>query len=978
MQRRDKSIAAANVRNITWGQRSTFQNGASILHAILRSNFLLFRINIVEKVFHSAYGFITFAAKLTLLINQANAMSDQDIFGVKRSMQTAQGQVEYYSLKELEAQGFAISKLPFSIRILVENALRNFDGLRITEDNVRTILGWTPEQSDKDVPFMPARVLLQDFTGVPCVVDLASLRAEAARKGKDVDKINPLIPVDLVIDHSVQVEYYGSQSSLDKNVALEYERNAERYQLLKWAQKSFRNFTAVPPGMGICHQVNLEYLSKAVLVRDGVAFPDSCFGTDSHTPMVNGIGVVAWGVGGIEAEAAMLGQPSYFILPEVVGLKLTGNLPAGATATDLVLAITELLRNEKVVGKFVEVFGDGLDRLPVTDRATISNMSPEFGCTITYFPIDEQTTEYMRRTAREDAHIELVEQYCKENMLWRTGKESIAYSREVVLDLNSIEPAVAGPKRPQDRILLRDLDRSVRSILADTFSRAYVPTGGERQASAAVHPEEGMLRSVTVSQGDVRYELSDASVVIAAITSCTNTSNPTVMLGAGLVAKKAVERGLDVKPWVKTSLAPGSRVVTEYLRNSGLLEYLEALKFHVVGYGCTTCIGNSGALPNHIAEAIDSRDLVVASVLSGNRNFEARVHPQVKMNFLASPMLVVVYALTGRVDIDLYNEPVGTDSNGEPVYLQDIWPSDEEIAEVRNAVLNPEDFRRNYSTIFDGDKDWQDLDAPEGKVFEWDPASTYVKEAPFFQDISETVAEPEDIIGGKVLLLLGDSITTDHISPAGSFRPDSPAGKYLVARGVERRDFNSYGARRGNHEVMMRGTFANVRIKNLLAKQEGGFTTFLPTGEEMTIFEASERYVEAGTPLAVIGGKEYGSGSSRDWAAKGPNLLGVKFVIAESYERIHRSNLVGMGILPLEFTNGETAASLGLTGRETYSVLGVSQGLRPQQTLQVEVVSEDGTKLMLSTRSRLDSEIEIAYFKNGGILHYVLRQFLKA
>ncbi len=903
-------------------------------------------------------------------------MSKQDLFGVRRALNTASGKVEYYSLKAMEEQGFPISKLPFSIRILVENALRNFDGLRVTEDNVRTILGWNPTPSDKDIPFMPARVLLQDFTGVPCVVDLASLRAEAARKGKDVTKINPLIPVDLVIDHSVQVEYFGSSGSLGKNVALEYERNAERYQLLKWAQKAFNNFTAVPPGMGICHQVNLEYLSKTVLVRDGVAFPDSCFGTDSHTPMVNGLGVVAWGVGGIEAEAAMLGQPSYFIMPEVIGLKLTGHLPAGATATDLVLAITELLRKEKVVGKFVEVFGDGCNRLSVTDRATISNMSPEFGCTITYFPIDDQTLDYMRRTARPEDHVQMVEQYCKENLLWRTGNENIAYTRELTLDLGTIEPAVAGPKRPQDRILLKNLDKTVRGIMAESFERAHVPVA-DRQALAVAENKPGSMRATTIQQGEMRYELSDGAVVIAAITSCTNTSNPSVMLGAGLVAKKAVERGLDIKPWVKPSLAPGSRVVTEYLKKAGLLEYMEALKFHVVGYGCTTCIGNSGALPPHIAKAIDEKDLVVASVLSGNRNFEARVHPQVKMNFLASPMLVVIYALTGRVDIDLYHEPVGVDANGEPVYLADLWPSDEEIAAVRNAVLDPEDYRSNYATVFDGDAEWQALQAPEGQVFQWDAQSTYVKEAPFFQNISMDVHAPKDITGARTLLHLGDSITTDHISPAGSFKPETPAGQYLVERGVARQDFNSYGARRGNHEVMMRGTFANVRIKNLLSTKEGGFTTYLPTGEEMTVFEASSRYQEAGIPLVVLGGKEYGSGSSRDWAAKGPNLLGVKVVIAESYERIHRSNLVGMGILPLEYLPGTTAASLGLTGKETFHVNGISNGLVPQQKLEVTAVREDGSQFTFTTQSRLDSQIEVEYYSNGGILHYVLRQFLR-
>lgn len=896
----------------------------------------------------------------------------QDLFSAKRTLSTKGGTVAYYSLKALEAQGYSIQTLPYSIRVLIENALRNFDGLRVTEENVHTFLNWKPEKSDKDVPFMPARVLLQDFTGVPCVVDLASLRAEAGRKGKDVSKINPLIPVDLVIDHSVQVEYFGSQDALQKNVDLEFERNGERYELLKWAQTAFDNFTAVPPGMGICHQVNLEFLSKGVLVRDGVAFPDSCFGTDSHTPMVNGIGVVAWGVGGIEAEAAMLGQPSYFILPEVVGLKLTGKMPAGVTATDMVLAITEALRKHGVVGKFVEVFGEGLDTLTVPDRATISNMSPEFGCTITYFPVDGQTLEYMKRTARSEEQVDLVESYCKENLLWRTGNENITYSSLVEVNLSDLEPAVAGPKRPQDRILVRNLNAKVQQILSDSFQRSYVPEGA-RQSDF----QEGRLRSVAVQDEQGSFQLSDASVVIAAITSCTNTSNPSVMLGAGLVAKKAIEKGLQVKPWVKTSLAPGSKVVTSYLTNAGLLPYLEMLNFHVVGYGCTTCIGNSGALPPHIAKAVEENDLVVSSVLSGNRNFEARVHPQVKMNFLASPMLVVVYAIAGRTDIDLTTEPIGVDQNGQPVMMHDIWPSNEEIADIRNQVIIPEDYKATYATVFDGDAAWQNLKAPEGQLFQWNQNSTYVKEAPFFQGISENVDEPNDILGGKVLLMLGDSITTDHISPAGSFKSDSPAGSYLIELGVEKGDFNSYGARRGNHEVMVRGTFANVRIKNQIVEKEGGWSLHQPSGEVSSVYEVSMRYQQEGVPLVVLGGKEYGSGSSRDWAAKGPNLLGIKVVIAESYERIHRSNLVGMGVLPLQFLEGQNAMSLGLSGLETYSVTGIRRGLQPQQLLQVEAKKSDGSVVSFQALSRLDSEIEIAYYKNGGILHYVLRDLLQ-
>lgn len=898
---------------------------------------------------------------------------NQDLFTCLKTLKTPNGDVNFYSLKELEKQGFPISSMPFSIRVLVENALRNYDGLRVTEENVRTVLGWSAKQaSDKDIPFMPARVLLQDFTGVPCVVDLASLRAEAARKGKDVSKINPLIPVDLVIDHSVQVEYFGTNLALEKNVNLEYKNNAERYMLLKWAQKAFNNFSAVPPGMGICHQVNLEYLSKVVLVRNGVAFPDSCFGTDSHTPMVNGIGVVAWGVGGIEAEAAMLGQPSYFIMPEVVGLKLTGKLPHGATATDLVLAVTQLLRKHGVVGKFVEVFGDGLNNLAVTDRATISNMSPEFGCTITYFPVDDQTIEFLRRTARDEKVVQTVEAYCKENMLWRENESAIQYSTVVELDLSTVEPAVSGPKRPQDRIVLKDLDKTVRKVLAEQYQREFVPID-ERWTTEV----QGKMKTVKITRGAEQYQLSDGAVVIAAITSCTNTSNPSVMLGAGLVAKKAVERGLDIKPWVKTSLAPGSRVVTKYLEKAGLTQYLDALKFHTVGYGCTTCIGNSGALPPHIDKAITEADLAVASVLSGNRNFEARVHPNVKMNFLASPMLVVVYAIAGRTDIDIYNEPIGYDKNSEPVYMKDIWPDDQEIANALNSALDPKDYASNYATAFDGDEAWQALNAPTGQLFEWDNISTYVKEAPFFQNISEQVSAPKNIIDAKTLLVLGDSITTDHISPAGSFKDTSPAGKYLIEKGVTKAEFNSYGARRGNHEVMMRGTFANVRIKNKLASKEGGFTINHVSGEETTVFEAAEYYNQHQIPTIILGGKEYGNGSSRDWAAKGPNLLGVKAVIAESFERIHRSNLVGMGILPLLYSDDQNAEKLGLTGHESFTITGIEEGLIPQQIIQVKAVGKDGKVTLFNTKSRLDSQIEIEYFKNGGILNYVLRQFLK-
>lgn len=895
----------------------------------------------------------------------------KDIFGIEKTLTTSKGDIKYFSLKELEKQGKKVSHLPFSIRVLLENAIRNCDGFSILEENIHTILNWKPKTEDVDIPFMPSRVLMQDFTGVPAVVDLASLRAEVARKNKDTDKINPLVPVDLVIDHSVQVQYSGTSYSYEKNVTLEFEQNQERYQLLKWAQKAFKNFRVVPPGMGICHQVNLEYLCTVITNRDGYAFPDTLVGTDSHTPMVNGLGVIAWGVGGIEAEAAMLGQPIVMQLPEVIGLELKGNLPSGATATDLVLAITELLRKYGVVGKFVEVFGKGLDNLSVTDRATISNMSPEFGCTVTFFPIDNQTLNYLRLTARTEEQIELVEKYAKENLFWRENEESIQYTDKIVLDLATIVPAISGPKRPQDRILLTEVKPTISKVLENTFGRKFIEKS-ERKSSVAV--AENTIKTVNVIAGDNEYTLSDGQIVLAAITSCTNTSNPSVMLGAGLVAKKAVEKGLNVKPWVKTSLAPGSKVVTTYLEKSGLLEYLEALRFHVVGYGCTTCIGNSGDLSEPITKAIVENDLSVAAVLSGNRNFEARIHPNIKMNFLASPMLVVAYAIAGRMDIDLYNEPIGYDPNLEPVYLKDIWPTPQEVQEVVQKVLLPEDFKTVYSKVFDGEEAWQKLQAPEGKIFQWDTKSTYIQEAPFFKNISMKVSEPTDIKGAKVLLSLGDSITTDHISPAGSIKANSPAGQYLIQNGVEPKDFNSYGSRRGNHEVMIRGTFANVRLKNKLVNKEGGFTLY--DGKETTIYEASMKYQEAGVPLVILAGKEYGSGSSRDWAAKGTNLLGVKAVIAESYERIHRSNLVGMGVLPLQFINHQNAESLGLTGHETFDIQGISDGLTVKKLLTVVAKKSDGTSVTFQALARLDSPAEIAYLKNGGILQFVLRKFL--
>jgi aconitate hydratase len=920
----------------------------------------------------------------------------KDPYQIKKLLITKNKTFTFYSLTQLEKQGHNISHLPFSIRILLENALRNFDDFAITKENIETILNWKPAGSDKDIPFKPARVLMQDFTGVPAVVDIASLRAEIARKGKNPDEINPLIPVDLIIDHSVQVDYFGTEYSYARNMDEEYKRNKERYQFLKWAQKSFNNFSVVPPGMGICHQVNLEYLSKGVIERNGEIFPDTLVGTDSHTPMVNGIGVVAWGVGGIEAEAALLGQPIYFIMPEVIGLKLTGKLPVGSTATDLVLTIAELLRKYGVVGKFVEVFGSGLDNLSVPDRATIGNMSPEFGCTITYFPIDNKTLEYMRKSNRSEEQIQLVEDYCKANMLWRTGTENINYTDIVELDISSIELTVAGPKRPQDKILLKNFKSKFITLLDETYGRKYteekqlsrwMAEGGSQpvaQPKTEQTPEPEIeetvvngMKNVWVTIGEESFMLADGAVAIAAITSCTNTSNPFVMVGAGLVARKAREHGLKTKPWVKTSLAPGSKVVTDYLEKADLLDDLEAMQFHTVGYGCTSCIGNSGPLPTFVAKAVDEYDLVVASVLSGNRNFEARIHPQVRMNFLMSPMLVVAYAIAGRIDIDLINEPISFDPNQQPVYLKDIWPTDDEINDVMSKVLSPKDFAKNYAEIFEGNKIWRNLVIPDDKLYVWDDSSTYIKEAPFFYNISDKAEPLRDISNARALLVLGDSITTDHISPAGQFNEHSAAGKYLISRGVKKENFNSYGSRRGNDEVMIRGTFANVRIKNKLAQKEGGYTTYLPTGEAMSVYDASVKYKQSNTPLVVLAGKEYGSGSSRDWAAKGAFLLGIKGILAESYERIHRSNLVGMGVLPLQYLHGDTAEKLGLTGNETFTITGIAQDIKPLKKVQVIARKEDGTEIKFDAIARMDSNIEIEYYRHGGILQYVLRHFLE-
>ncbi len=925
----------------------------------------------------------------------------KDPFQVKKTLKVQDKELEYFSLAELEKQGHNINKLPFSIRIMLENALRNYDDFAITKEHIETLINWKPDTTNEDIPYKPARILMQDFTGVPAVVDIAALRSEVARKNKDPEKINPLVPVDLVIDHSVQVDYYAADYAYEKNMQEEYNRNMERYTFLKWAQKAFDNFSVVPPGMGICHQVNLEYLAQGVIERDGQVFPDTLVGTDSHTPMVNGIGVVGWGVGGIEAEAALLGQPIYLIMPQVVGLKLTGEMPLGTTATDMVLNIAEALRKHGVVGKFVEVFGDGLDKLSVPDRATVSNMSPEFGCTITLFPFDDKTLEYMRLTNRPDEVVERVEAYAKANKLWRENTEEIEYSSVVELDLSTIEPSVAGPKRPQDKILMRNLKDKFKDLLKDEFDRDYVEQGDrtyldslsrwgyeggnrtvknpaqQEETTAVIEEDDKNMRSLWIHDGHEKYELSDGSIAVAAITSCTNTSNPYVMIGAGLVARNARRKGINSAPWVKTSLAPGSKVVTDYLQSADLMNDLESLGFHLVGYGCTTCIGNTGPLPQKIEEAIDKYDLVVTSVLSGNRNFEARIHPKVKMNFLMSPMLVVAYAIAGRVDINLAEDPLAHDKNNEPIYLKDIWPSNDEINEIMSKVLTPGDFDKNYGEIFAGNEIWRNLDVPEGKIYEWDENSTYIKEIPFFKDISEKPEELKDIKGARTLLKLGQSITTDHISPAGRFSKFSAAGQYLVEKGVKPQNFNSYGSRRGNDEVMVRGTFANVRIKNQLVDKEGGYTIHFPTDTEMTVYDAAQKYKEDNTPLVVLAGKEYGSGSSRDWAAKGTYLLGIKAVIAESYERIHRSNLMDLGVLPLQYKDGESADSLGLTGKETFDIIGIANDLKPLKEVDVIATDDNGKETKFKAIVRLDSQIEIEYYRNEGILQYVLREFLK-
>jgi aconitate hydratase len=917
-----------------------------------------------------------------------------DPFGAIKTITLSEGPTSFYSLRTLQEKGLVdLDRLPFSMRVLLENVLRHAGKGYVAEKHVRAVSDWSPTNAGEDIPFMPTRVVLQDFTGVPAVVDLAAMRNGLSDMGGDPARINPVVPADLVIDHSVQVDYFGTDYAFARNVEMEYKRNRERYTLLRWAQHAFENFRAVPPGTGIVHQVNLEYLASVVHRRqeDGgwFAYPDTLVGTDSHTTMINGIGVVGWGVGGIEAEAVLLGQPYYMLLPEVVGVKFTGTLPEGATATDLVLRVTEMLRAQGVVGRFVEYYGSGLSSLSLADRATIANMSPEYGATIGFFPVDDQALEYMRGTGRSEELVERVETVSRELGLYRDDTTpDPEYTVALELDLSTIEPSVAGPKRPQDRITLTELassfDRDLPKLVPAGFSLPGQDTGGAGTSlpmagggpPVATTPTRAR-RTVTVHLDGEEVELSDGSIVVAAITSCTNTSNPSVMVGAGLLARKAVERGLEVRPWIKTSLAPGSQVVTDYLEAAGLMEDLEALHFNLVGYGCTTCIGNTGPLAEPIANAVRDDGLVLASILSGNRNFEARIHPLVRANYLASPILVVAFALAGRIDIDLYNEPLGHDREGKPVFLADIWPTSEEIRDTVHQALKPEMFKERYGHVFDGDEHWQALPLPEGEgvLYDWDPASTYIQNPPFFAGMGMQVPSLEDIRGARVLALLGDSVTTDHISPAGAIKADGPAGTYLQEHGVGVRDFNTFGSRRGNHEVMMRGTFANVRIKNLLLDGvEGGFTEYLPSGEQMSIYDASMRYQEEGIPLVVLAGKEYGTGSSRDWAAKGTSLLGVKAVVAESYERIHRSNLVGMGVLPLEFPRGESAESLGLTGREEISISGISSGLEPGGNVTVVATRDDGVEIRFEARVRLDSEVDLEYYRNRGILHTVLRK----
>ncbi|MBU8865501.1 MULTISPECIES: aconitate hydratase AcnA [Paenarthrobacter] len=932
-------------------------------------------------------------------------MSTVDSFGSKGVLNVAGTDYEIFRLNSVEGA----DSLPFSLKVLLENLLRTEDGANITADHVRALAGWDPNaEPDTEIQFTPARVIMQDFTGVPCVVDLATMREAVKELGGDPKRVNPLAPAEMVIDHSVQIDAFGNSGALERNMEIEYQRNGERYQFLRWGQTAFDDFKVVPPGTGIVHQVNIEYLARTVMTReiDGVlrAYPDTCVGTDSHTTMVNGLGILGWGVGGIEAEAAMLGQPVSMLIPRVVGFKLSGSIPAGATATDVVLTITEMLRKHGVVGKFVEFYGEGVAAVPLANRATIGNMSPEFGSTAAMFPIDDVTLEYLRLTGRSEENVALVEAYTKEQGLWHDPSRELRFSEFLELDLSTVVPSISGPKRPQDRIELTDAkeqfrkdihnyvaieDGSVDESLDESFPASDAPsfthadshtTETARVVSAANGAQGRPSAPVHVKTADGReFELDHGAVSIASITSCTNTSNPSVMLAAALLARNAVDKGLTAKPWVKTSVAPGSKVVTDYYEKSGLTPYLEKLGFYIVGYGCATCIGNSGPLEPEISEAIQANDLSVTAVLSGNRNFEGRINPDVKMNYLASPPLVIAYALAGSMDFDFDTDALGTDSEGNEVFLKDIWPNPTEVQEVIDSSIDEAMFAKGYEGVFDGDERWKALDTPAGDTFAWAEDSTYVRKPPYFEGMKAQPDPVQDIQGARVLLKLGDSVTTDHISPAGSFKSDTPAGQYLLANGVERKDFNSYGSRRGNHEVMIRGTFANIRIKNqLLDGVEGGFTRdFSQEGAPQAyVYDAAQNYQAAGTPLVVLAGKEYGSGSSRDWAAKGTALLGVKAVVAESYERIHRSNLIGMGVLPLQFPAGESAATLGLTGTETFAVEGVTalnNGTTPK-TLKVTATAEDGTSKSFDAVLRIDTPGEADYYRNGGILQYVLRQ----
>ena len=939
-------------------------------------------------------------------------MRHNDSFGARENLALDSGAVTIYSLKRLDERvGGDVFSLPFSVRVILESLLRNCGGKFASEEDVEALASW-PESVGEELAYLPARVVMQDFTGVPAVVDLAAMRSAMQGVGGDPKKINPLVPTDLVIDHSVQVDAFGTPAALRFNAEREFERNRERYEFLKWGQQAFDNFTVVPPATGIIHQVNLEYLAKVVQVKDGVAFPDTLVGTDSHTTMINGLGVLGWGVGGIEAEAVTLGQPYYMLVPEVIGFRLTGTLREGVTATDLVLTVTQMLRSHGVVGKFVEFYGEGLSKLSLPDRATIANMAPEYGATCSFFPVDDEAVKYLLGTGRSQELADLAQAYTKEQGLYRTDETpDPRFSETLELDMDAVESSLAGPRRPQDRIALGDVRSTFRAAFAEIIDRfdedpcadpdcspdeaseesfpasdppaamTGVTSEGEDQIQYPESPgapssEERPDGAVTVTLDGQEGSITHGSAVIAAITSCTNTSNPSVMIGAGLLAKKAVERGLKVAPHVKTSLAPGSKVVTEYLQTSGLLPYLEELEFDVVGYGCTTCIGNSGPLPEPISEAVNEHDLVVAAVLSGNRNFEGRINPDVRANYLASPPLVVAYALAGTVDKDLGNEPLGYGKGGEPVYLRDIWPSQEEVAREIEGALDPEIYKRQYSAVYTGNEQWNAVDVPSGDLYEWDPDSTYIQEPTFFKGLSPEPEPLDNIIEARVLVKVGDSVTTDHISPAGAIPSRMPAGQYLISKGVDPRDFNSYGSRRGNHEVMVRGTFANIRLRNQLVSREGGYTVHFPDGEETTVYEASVRYQEEGVPLLVLAGKEYGTGSSRDWAAKGSFLLGIRAVISESFERIHRSNLIGMGILPLQFTGGENVDSLGLTGRETYDVEDLA-GLSPGTELTVKATDEGGETKEFKVRARVDSPVEVEYLRNGGILQTVLRQILK-